>query len=37
VTGLVNKLMPPAMKQLKRQAAARFFSLLPDVVCIVRS
>ena len=37
VTGLVNELMPPAMKQLKRQAAARFFSLLPDVVCIVRS
>ena len=32
VTGLVNELMPPAMKQLKRQAAAKFFSLLPDVV-----
>ena len=28
VTGLVNALMPPAMKQLKSEAAAKFLSLL---------
>jgi hypothetical protein len=31
VTGLVNALMPPAAKPLKRKAAAKFFNLLLNV------
>lgn len=31
VTGLVNALMPPAAKPLKRKAAAKFLNLLLDV------